>query len=267
MLIILLIALSLAGAAPKTNDGFIDVYAKQGTDLRMQSHYAPPDVITHIAWYLDVFQGIFDTTIPSYFTGVKLCESSPHQEQEWFHPPLNFHCINNSLYLYHLKPSDAGVYNAKVFSDSIEHNTYYRLHVISFPKPNCNINSTYLANDYCLINIDCSKLSYPAKVYFNGNQSKLHYYLSARGGGGNLPDYFTVGYQYRDLKQNYTVHYPFNDLCAEITALETGADFTPIFLITLVVSAIVMVLGIAYLIYHCRTLKTKKPKPPEIRLL
>lgn len=245
------------------------VYVRAGSNLTLQSFYSPyPEDMPRVTWYLQVFDSLFERhTIPPFFTGVILCDISGDIQHVWNHWPLQFNCINKSLHIINLKPSDEGLYNVKVLKDSIQHNTYFRVHVISFPKPECNITTTYLSDDYCLINIDCSQLPYPAKVYYNGNESKLHYYLSERGGKKNLPNYFTVGYRYRDLRQNYTVEYPFNELCTDIIALETGADFTPIFIVTLVVSIIVIVIGITYLIYHCKTLKTKKPKPPEIRLL
>ncbi|AZZ86049.1 CR1-beta [simian adenovirus 2] len=250
------------------------VYVKIGSNKSLETTFLPdPPAIPHIIWYKEVFNSIFGPQTPSYyFSGVKYCEISESKNQIWDHYPAEFNCINKSLNFFNLKPSDSGLYQAQVINNSIIYSNYIYLYVIDLPAPQCVVTSYYLEvqhkpSTYCLIEINCSKSEYPAEVFFNGKRSNLHHYVTDTG-NKPLPNYFTTTIKAYGLTQTYNHSYEFNDLCNDIIALETSADFTPIFIVTIVVSVIVIILGITYLIYHCRTLKThKKTKPPEIRLL
>ncbi|AGK27147.1 E3 CR1-beta CD5 [Baboon adenovirus 3] len=229
------------------------VYAKVGQNLTLESRYSShSNSMPHVVWYLEVFNDdtIFPSSVvPPIFSGIKLCEITEQNYQTFNHAPKEFNCINKSLNLFNLKPSDSGLYNVKVYKDDIEHNTYFRLSVIRFAQPQCTINSSYLTESYCLISIDCFHLEYPAIVEFNGSRSNFHYYVLSKG-GKNLADYYTVTYDYHGLKQTFKVEYPFNDICNDIISLETLADFTPVFIVTIVMSVITIVVSLLFCCFY-----------------
>ncbi|WGH00134.1 CR1-beta [Human mastadenovirus G] len=258
----------------------IDIYAQVGTNVTLQLPNSTQHLptlnsalsINHMSWYKEEdFYSIFNQTLPYFFQGQLLCNFFNTEKTKWEHYPLEFDCTNRTLTLFDVRPSYSGIYNAKVYTNFVERNTYFNLFVVDLPRPQCEISSYYVSEppteDSCIITIDCSSSKYPVFVHYNGKRSKRHYFLNERGGGGNLPNLYTTTFDFHNLNHSYSFVYPFNDLCNDIIALETGSDFTPLIIVTIVVSLLVIILGIAYLIYHCRTLKTKPSDAPEIRLL
>ncbi|AAX19417.1 E3 CR1-beta1 [simian adenovirus 1] len=262
-MLVLLLATSFALSHARTS------IVGAGYNATLQSAYMPDsDQIPHITWYLQ-------TSKPnsSFYEGNKLCDDSDNRTHTFPHPSLQFECVNKSLKLYNLKPSDSGLYHAVVEKSNLEvHSDYIELTVVDLPPPKCEVSSSYLevqgVDAYCLIHINCSNSKYPARIYYNGQESNLFYYLTTSAGNGKqLPDYFTAVVEfstYRETyaKRPYNFSYPFNDLCNEIQALETGTDFTPIFIAAIVVSLITIIVSLAFYCFY----KPKNPKFEKLKL-
>lgn len=151
--------------------------------------------------------------MPPFFAGIKLCHFKSDGSNITFNygSPLNFNCNNKSLHLYNLEPKDSATFNVKVTRQNLEYNTYFQLHVIYIPKPQCMVTSFYIATDYCYIQINCTNSKFPNQVLFNGVARP--YYNYARGGKTRLPEQFFTLINYRGVTENFTYNYPFNSLC------------------------------------------------------
>ena len=214
-------------------------------------------------------------TSDSFFIGYKLCEVTQDKLTTFEHYPLQFTCENVALNLFSITPAYAGIYNAKIFINLTEHNTYYKLNVIEIPPPKCEITSRYLGvqatgDDYCLIEINCTNSKYPAKVYYNGRESNFHHYVSERGGNPNLPNFYETIITVNGTHKSFHFDYPFNELCQTTHSLEydDGDTALNVFAILIIVLSVLVIIATLILLYcHRRKLQARaKSQPVHIRL-
>ncbi|AFD21889.1 E3 CR1 alpha-beta [Simian adenovirus A1139] len=189
----------------------VQIFVKSGANVTLQANTSNANEVT---WYVEE-NYIYDNfhTMPPFFAGIKLCHFKSDGTNITFNfgSPFNFNCANKSLNLYNLEPKDSATFNVKVTRQNLEYNTYFQLHVIYIPKPQCMVTSFYIAPDYCYIQINCTNSKYPNKVLFNGVARA--YYNFARGGKTQLPEQFFTLVTYQGLTANFTYDYPFNSLC------------------------------------------------------
>ncbi|ALE30407.1 CR1-beta [Simian adenovirus 16] len=206
LVVLCLIALSAAQTLEKP----YNVYVKVGANVTLESHqFHNPSLMQEVSWYVETWSS---KPSSSYFSGQKLCQFKKNGANiSWDHDPLQFNCVNKSLHMFNLQPSNSGIYNVKITNDDLEYNTYFNLEVVYIPKPQCTVTSYYVARDYCIIEINCTNSKYPNKVLFNGVLST--YYNKARGGKHHLPETFATLIDYHGVQQNFSYTYPFNSLC------------------------------------------------------
>ncbi|ALE30302.1 CR1-beta [Simian adenovirus 8] len=210
LIVFALITLSSAQSLHKP----LQIYAKVGDNITLQSHeFHDPSLMEEVSWYVELLWNDRPTST-ALFTGTKLCQFKKGGINiTWDHDPFLrfFSCVNKSLHLFNLQHLNSGLYNVKVTNNTLEYNTYFNLHVLFIPKPQCMVTSFYIATDYCFIEINCTNSQYPNKVLYNGIAKP--YYNSARGGKGPLPEYFYTLIDYHGVRQNFSYYYPFNTLC------------------------------------------------------
>lgn len=200
----------IATAAAQTLDKPVQVYVEQGSNVTLQSHqFSYPEQMQEVNWYVEL---VWDKQQSSIFTGSKLCQIKKGGTNiTWDHGPLQFNCANKSLHLFNLQTHNSAIYNVKVTNDNIEYNTYFNLHVIYIPKPQCMVNSFYIAADYCIIEINCTNSKYPNKVMYNGKAKS--YFYKIKGGKPHLSETFYTLVDFHGVQKNFSYTYPFNSLC------------------------------------------------------
>ncbi|ALM55130.1 E3 CR1 alpha-beta [Cynomolgus adenovirus 1] len=211
MRMLLLLAI-IASTSAQSLHKPLQIYAKVGDNLTLQSHeFHNSSLMKEVSWYVELWDDVKPTST-ALFMGSKLCQfKEDGSNNTWNYPSLHFNCANKSLHLFNLNSFNSGLYNVKVTNNTLEHNTYFNLQVISIPKPQCMVTSFYIAVDYCYIEINCTNSKYPNKVLYNGITKA--YYNSARGGKHTLPEHFYTLIDYHGVQANFSYYYPFNSLC------------------------------------------------------
>ncbi|AYV33755.1 E3 31.6K [Human adenovirus 41] len=249
-------------AVPEKNfNNPVQVYALVGTNVSLDSMKTPKiNELTKLSWIKQ--EDNPSKNLQFFFIGQKLCEVTKDKITVFKYYPLEFSCANVTLYLYNLKADDSGLYNGKAYTNELEHNTYFMLHVIDIPSPKCDITSRSLGiqatgEDYCLIEINCTNSKYPAVVKFNGRQSNYHHYVSERGGNKQLPNFYETYITVNGTHKSFHFNYPFNNLCQSTSALQYNDNVQVVLILLIVVGLVVISASLIFLYYRHKKIKAK----------
>ncbi|APG53813.1 E3 CR1-beta [simian adenovirus 55] len=223
----LLLAILFFSGVNSFNLPTINITAEYGSNLTLYAFkQGEPNNTDDIKWFKENTETISD----SLFTGRALC-----MKRISFSSHLHFECDGYNLRLLWLYYDYSGIYNVQKTVNNTIHNTYYNVTVVKITKPNCDVTSTYLYNDYCLIRINCTSHNQHTKIIYGNNTTP--WYADLKGGStvNNYKTNVSVGSIYKIF--NHT--YDFSDLCKTTSSLEYNEDYITLPCIIIIVLSLI----------------------------
>lgn len=234
----LLLAILCTSGITSFNLPTVNITAAHGSNLTLYAfRQGEPNNTDDIKWFKENLASISE----SLFSGRALC-----MKKIPFSSHLHFECDGYNLHLLWLYYDYSGIYNVQKTVNNTVLNTYYNVTVVQIKKPNCEVTSTYLSSDYCLIQINCTSHNQHTKVIYGGNTTAWYANLK---GGKHLKNNYQTNVSVGNVYQIFNHTYEFSDLCQTMNYLEYHEDYVTIpCVIIIILSVIGLIVEIIVLI-------------------
>lgn len=239
MVLNILLAFSIISVVNSSYLKTINVTAEVGSNLTLYAfRNGEKNNTDDIKW----FKENEETSVDSLFSGRALC-----MKRIQFSSHLHFACDGYNLYLMWLHFDYSGVYNVQKTINNTVFNTYYNLTVVQLKQPNCGVTSTFLTNDYCHVQINCTAHTQHTRIIYNNNISSWYFNLK---GGPRVKNNYQTNVSVGTVHKIFNHTYPFSDLCQTTYSLEYDEDYITIpCIIIIILSCIALTVEIVCLIF------------------